>query len=250
MRKRESPQNAEFLFADEDFGAVSAQQYRSSTRPVPCFSLLSATLTIHLLPDPGRARFTFECVVEAVGNAGSEEWSYDIPALDSQVSGVQAWDGIGTLATELASCEAKSSRLRVWFRRMVTRDAQYRFWYTYEAPVHGVVCTRVLRRMVVCTGWLIFNLPCETIRVSIHLPERSRLVKCTPSGEVAEQAPGRLAIQHPPDRLRALETSQWLVAYEHRKIGLPLYLWSASQLAAGMVGWFIGRVLDGWASSQ
>ena len=35
-----------------------------------------------------------------------------------------------------------------------------------------------------------------------------------------------------------------LAAALARKIGLPLYLWSASQFAAAFVGWVIGRALD------
>jgi hypothetical protein len=239
----------EFLYAPESPTGASAQQYRSSAYAIPCFSLVSAALTVDLLDDPHRARFTFECVVEPTDIFASEEWSYDIPALEGEITGTHAWDAVGTLETELQPPEGRATRLRVRFRQMVRTGSQYRFWYAYDAPVRAVVSTRLLTRMVVCTGWLIFNLPCDAIRLTITLPERSRLVKSAPLGDVTHAAPGRPQVRHPPERLRSLESSHWLVAYQRRKIGLPLYLWTATQLAAGLVGWLIGRALDGWMGS-
>lgn len=236
----------ELLYAPESPTGQSVQQYRSSAYAIPCFSLISAALTVELLDDPHRARFTFECLVEPAGNFASEEWSYDIPGLEGEISGTRAWDGVGTLETELQPPEGRATRLRVRFRRLVRTGTQYRFWYAYEAPVPAVVSTRLLDRLVVCTGWLIFNLPCEAIRLTIQLPAGSRLVKSAPLGEVVHPEPGRPQIRHHTERLRSLETSHWLVAYRRRKIGLPLYLWTATQLLAGLVGWLIGRALDRW----
>lgn len=246
----------EYLYVPVSPTGASAQQYRSSTAPVPCFALISAALTVTLLDDPDRAQFVCECVVEPRGGVGepgvefaAAEWAYDIPAQDGEISGTQAWDGTGTLETELQPPEGKASRLRVRFRRLVRHGEPYRFWFAYQAPVRAVVSARMLTRMVVCTGWLIFNLPCDSIRVCIQLPERARLVKSVPPGDVTEAEPGAPRIRYHLEHLRALETSQWLVAYERRKIGLPLYLWTATQLAAAFVGWIIARALDGWAGS-
>jgi hypothetical protein len=227
----------EYVYVPPSPAGASAQLYRSGTLPVPGFALITAALTVTLLDDPERARFTFECVVEpraGTADAGVEfasgEWAYDIPALDGEISATHAWDATGTLETELQPSESKATRLRVRFRRLVRHAEPYRFWYAYEAPLRAVVSSRMLTRLVVCTGWMIFNLPCDSIRVCIQLPDRARRVKSVP-------------LEH----LRPLETSQWLLAYERRKIGLPLYLWSASQFAAAFVGWVIGRALDGWA---
>lgn len=236
----------ELLYAPESPTGESAQQYRNSAYPVPCVSLISAALTVELLDDPHRARFTFECLVEPAGIFASEEWSYDIPGVEDEISGAQAWDGVGTLETELQRPEGKATRLRVRFRRLVRTGEQYRFWYAYEAPVRAVVSTRLLTRLVVCTGWLIFNLPCEAIRLTIQLPTGSRLVKSAPLGEVVHPERGRSHVRHHTERLRPLETSHWLVAYHRRKIGFPLYLWTATHLLAGLVGRLIGRALDGW----
>lgn len=178
--------NAETRSVPETPPDLTAQQYRTATYEVPCFVLLSAALTVDLLDDPHRARFTVECLVEPRWTAGAqefatEEWVYDIPALEPEVTAVRAWDEAGNLETSLLPFEARGARLRVRFRRLVRNGSRYRFWYAYEAPVRTVVSTRMLSQMVVCTGWLIFNLPCESIRVCIQLPGRARLVKSTPS---------------------------------------------------------------------
>jgi hypothetical protein len=253
MENHAVPQT-EFVYVPASPAGASAQMYRSGTLPVTGVALIGAALTVTLLDDPERARFTFECVVETRADAAqsgvefaSAEWAYDIPAQDGEISGPHAWDATGTLETELQPPESKASRLRVRFRRLVRHSEPYRFWFAYEAPVRAVVSSRLLTRMVVCTGWMIFNLPCDSIRICIQLPGRARLLKSVPAGDVTEPEPGAARIRYHLEHLRALETSQWLVAYERRKIGLPLYLWSASQLAAAFVGWLIGRALDGWA---
>jgi hypothetical protein len=243
----------EVLYVPESPPGATAQHYRTGAYEIPCFVLVSGTLTVRLLEDPSRARFTFECLVQparetagAEDEFAAEEWIYDIPVMDGEVTGPQAWDGVGTLQTTLQPPEAKAVRLRVRFRQLLRNDSHYRFWYAYEAPVRTVVSTRLLSRMVVCTGWLIFNLPCESIRVCIQLPDRARLTKSVPLGEVTEPEPRRTQVRYQLERLRSLETSQWLVAYERRRIGLPLYVWTLAQVVAGIAGWLIGRALDGW----
>ena len=241
------------MYVPENPPGATAQQYRTDAYEIPCFVLVAGALNVTLLDDPHRARFTFECLVQparetagAEDEFATEEWVYDIPALDVEVSDIRAWDAVGMLQTALQPSESKASRLRVRFRQLVRNGSQYRFWYAYEAPVRTVVSSRILTRMVVCTGWLIFNLPCEVIRVCIQIPERARLTKSAPLGEVTELERGRLQVRYHLERLRSLESSQWLVAYERRKIGMPLYVWTLAQLAAGFAGWLIGRALDGW----
>lgn len=237
----------------ENQPSLTAQQYRTDTYEAACFVLVSGALTVCLLDDPHRARFTLECVVESARppaavpqEFATEEWVYDVPALDTEISAVHAWDEAGTLQTRLQPFEARATRLRVRFRQLVRSGSRYRFWYSYEAPVHAVVSSRMLSQTIMCTGWLIFNLPCDCIRVCIQLPARARLTKSAPLGEVTEPERGRPQVRYQLENLRSLETSQWLVAYERRKIGVPLYVWTVAQLAAGIAGWLIGRALDGW----
>lgn len=236
---------------------LSPQQYRTAAHEAACFVLASGALTVTLLEDPHRARFTLDCVVAAARGPAPEtqafavaEWVFDIPAPESDVSGVRAWDGAGNLETTLDPAEGRAARLRVRFRRLVRDGGQYRFSFTYEAPVRTVVCAGSLTRVVVCSGWLIFNLPCASVRVCIQLPERARLVKSAPLGEVTEPEQGPPRVRYHVERLRALESSQWLVAYEQRKVGLPLYLWTATQVVAGFAGWLIARALDGWTGAR
>lgn len=242
------------LYVPEQPPSESAQQYRGAAYEIPCFELVSGSLTIRLLDDPNRAEFTFECLVEPTRETAAsedefatQEWVYDIPALPDEVSGARAWDAAGTLQTQLHPPESRATRLRVRFRHLLRDDTQSRFWFAYEAPVRSVVSTGMLSRTVVCTGWFIFNLPCRSMRVCIHLPSRARLTKSAPPAEVAtgEAAP---QVHFHLERLRPLESSQWLVAYERRRIGLPVYLWTMGQLAAGAAGWLIGRALDGWTA--
>lgn len=244
--------NEEAVNVPENPPGLTAQQYRTAAYEVPGFVLVSGSLTVCPLDDPHRARFTLECLVEpareteaAQDEFATEEWVYDIPALDGEVTAVQAWDEVGTLQTGLQPYAGRT-RLRVRFRRLVRKGTRYRFWYSYEAPVRTVVCARVLSQTIICTGWLIFNLPCDAVRVSIQLPRRARLTKSAPTGEVTEPERGRPQVRYQLEKLRPLESSQWLVAYERRKIGVPLYVWTVAQLATGFVGWLIGRALDGW----
>lgn len=245
------------VYMPENPPGATAQQYRTVAVGIPCFVLVAGTLTVTLGDDPHRARFTFECLVEparetarAQDEFAVEEWVYDIPVLDGVITNPQAWDETGTLQTYLQPPEGKATRLRVRFRHLVRNGSRYRFWYSYEAPVRTVVSTGVLSQMVVCTGWFIFNLPCDSIRVSIELPERARLSKSAPTGEVTEAVPGQPQVRYHLENLRPLESWQWLVAYERRRIGVPLYRWTAAQLATGIAGWLIGRALDGWVAGR
>jgi hypothetical protein len=58
--------------------------------------------------------------------------------------------------------------------------------------------------------------------------------------------PARPEAQFDVEHLRALEMSQWMVAYAQRKLGLPLWVWMVGQVGAGLMGWVIGRAMDGW----
>ncbi|HEX6038643.1 hypothetical protein [Longimicrobium sp.] len=243
---------ADVVFFPEPPPGATAQQYRTGAHELPCFVLRSGTLAVDLLDDPHRVRFTFECLVQPAGVPGTadefvaEEWTYDIPAVEGEVSGVHAWDTAGTLETTLEPAEARATRLRVRFRRRLGAGGQYRFGYAYEARGGTAVTAGIFKRTVVCTGWLIFNLPCEVIRVCIRLPPHARLMSSTPPGTVTDASPGRTQVHYDLERLRALEVSQWMVGYRQRKVGLPLWLWIVSQLGAGLVGWLIGRAMDGW----
>ena len=229
---------------------ATPQAYRHAAEPIPGFRLVAGTLTVRLLGDPHRAGFTFDCVVEPEHAFASEEWAYDIPAAIGEIADHRAWDATGNLQTELQASNGRGSRLRIRFRHMVSSSGPYRFSYTYEAPVRAVVTTRALSRSVAYAGWVIFNLSCDAIDVCIVLPPRSRLVSCVPAAAPAQAAPGRVQIHYPLERLRTLEAAQWLVAYETRRLGLALYLWTAAQLASAAVGWMLGRTLDGWMGSR
>lgn len=231
---------------------ASVEQFRTHALPVSSVALVSASLVVELLDDPDRARFTFDCMVEPERvqqkvEFASQDWAYDIPAPQGEVTAVSAWDADGTLQTALQPADGRATRLRVAFRRMARHGDPYHFCYSYEAPVRGVVITGVLRRSVTCTGWLLFNLPCESIRVCIQLPAGARLVKSAPAGDVTEPGTGPPRVRYHLEKLRAMDTCVWVVAYERRHIGLPLYLWTATQLVAAFLGWAITRALEGWA---
>jgi hypothetical protein len=242
---------AEYVVAAGEPRDATAYRYRSRHQPVPSFVLRSAGMTVKLLDDPGRGHFTFECLVEPNGELtatglefASEEWSYDIPAGEGDLSEVRAWDDAGTLQTQLGHPDGKTTRLRIRFRRLVRTGAPYLFWYSYEGPVRSVVCSGVLTRTVMCAGWLIFNLHCAALRVSIEIPARARVLRSVPWGDAGSGFPDRVRFR--VDHLRALESSHWLMAYQRRACGLPMYVWAGSQMVAGIIGWMIGRALDGW----
>lgn len=243
---------ADVVFFPENPPGASPQQYRTDAHELPCFVLRSGTLTVDLLEDPHRARFTFECLVQPAGVPGTvdefaaEEWTYDIPGTEGDITGAHAWDANGTLETELQPGESRATRLRVRFRRMLRAGGHYRFCYAYEASVRTLVTQGIFTRTVTCSGWLIFNLPCEIIRVSICLPKRTRLMDSTPLERVTAASASRTQVHYDLERLRPLEVSQWMVAYAQRKLGVPVWVWLIGQASAGLAGWLIGRAMDGW----
>lgn len=244
--------SGDVVFFPENPPGATPQQYRTDAHELPCFVLRSGALTVEFLEDPHRARFTFECLVQPAGMPGAvdefaaEEWTYDIPGTEGDITGAHAWDADGTLETELQVNASRATRLRVRFRRMLRAGGQYRFCYAYEARVHAAVTQGTFMRTVTCTGWLIFNLPCEIIRVSLCLPPRTRLVHGAPLERVTAPAPSRTRVHYDLERLRPLEVSQWLVVYGQRKLGVPLWVWLIGQASAGLAGWLIGRAMDGW----
>lgn len=239
------------VFVPESPAGGTPRQYRARAYALPGFELLSGTLTVELLDDPHRARFTFEGVVrsarppDAGDELAAEAWTHDIPAGAADVRGARAWDAAGPLGTALETTEPRVTRLRVPFRRMLRAGVEHPFGYAYEAPVRTVVAAGPFSRTVVCSGWLIFNLPCEALRVDIRLPRGARLVGGTPPGTLPGGAGEHPLIRHDLERLRALEVSQWMVAYRVSRAGVPRWLSTAVQAGATVAGWIRGRAGEG-----
>ncbi|HEU0016671.1 MAG TPA: hypothetical protein VFQ45_23515 [Longimicrobium sp.] len=206
--------------------------------------LSCARLHVTLLPDPHRARFRFECTVEQNAGVRAAAWHYDIPADRPEVENEQAWDGEGKLATRLAQRNASTTRMEISFRAPAAGAGPYTFCYEFDAPVRAVAAAGPFSRTIAYSGWVIFRIPCRVLRVSVALPARSAIIKTVPGAEVADRPRAAPEIGYRFEKLRPLEAAQWLVGYRGRKLGVPLAVWLATQLTAGVIGWLVGAALS------
>lgn len=224
---------------------LSPEGYRAASAPVDEIELVDASLSIELLADPDRARFSFECRVASCRETAAGVWRYDIPAVRGEIANHAASDAHGNLQTELRSTDGGSTRLEVRLRRLVQHGETYPFRFEYEGPVRTVVTTGSFSQTVAYTGWSILSLPCHALAVTIRLPRRSVLLRAVPSADPHPSSSGAVSVHYSFARLRPLEAVQWLVAYRRLRFGAPFCFWTAAQVGAGSIGWFVARLLDG-----
>ena len=221
---------------------VSPQEYREANRGEPGFRLAAAHFSIQLLPDPRRASYTYELCLETVAMEAATEWTYEIPTGEGEMTNVRAWDQAGGLQTLLSRDGGGSARLRVWLREPVRRGGRYLFSYGYETEIKSVVGAGVRTQTVTYADWLILNLRCDHLRVSVHLPETGVPIGAVPAADDQRDRCVRYEIRH----LRPLEAFTFLVAYRKRKIGWTFWQWVASAVVSGLVGALISEAVGVW----
>jgi hypothetical protein len=188
---------------------TTPQRYRELRPGMEGFRLVSATVTVTLLPDPRRARYEYQCHLETIGPVLARYWCYHLPAAPGEVDDLRAWDERGRLLARLLSGDGRGSRVEVRMRQPVKPGERYTFRYSYESAIGTVVAKDGARRTVTYSDWVIFNLPCDVLEVHVEPPPAARVLAAIPSATERDEA----RITWRVTNLRALETVSFVVAY-------------------------------------
>ncbi|HYH79077.1 MAG TPA: hypothetical protein VEX86_04750 [Longimicrobium sp.] len=188
---------------------TTPHRYRELRPGVEGFRLVSATLTVTLLPDPRRARYEYECHLETLGPVLARYWCYHLPAGGAEVSDLRAWDARGRLSARLDSDDGPGARVEVRLRQPVKPGERYTFSYGYESAIGTVVARDGAARTVTYSDWVIFNLPCTLLHVHVELPRGARVLAVVPAAHEHDEA----RITYRVRELRPLETVSFVVAY-------------------------------------
>ncbi len=218
---------------------LNPQDYRESHQPEKGYRLVSADVTIQLLLDPRRARYTYRLRLQTLGDEPAEMWRHEVPARGGMVTNISARDEEGGLEFREPPDGGKSKIVEVRFRREVRRGETYGFTYSYEAQISSVVAPGVLHQTVTCGDWLVPNLDCGEFRVKVVFPEKATRLAAVPSP--SEEDVGSVRYEQSP--LRALETIGYLVAYRQRKLGAVTLSWLSSAIGTGLIGALIADAL-------
>jgi hypothetical protein len=188
---------------------TTPHRYREVRPGIDGFRLVSSTLTITLLAEPGRARYEHECHLETLGCVPARYWCYHLPASAAELGDLRAWDGGGKLSARFLSGEAPGTRIEVRLRQPVRAGERYTFTFGYEAAIRTVVAREGRSRTVTYADWVIFNIPCAVLHLHVELPPGAEYLASVPF--CAESAAGRITWR--VRALRPLETVTMTVAY-------------------------------------
>lgn len=208
---------------------TTPQRYRELRPGMDGFRLVSATLTVTLLPDPRRARYEYACHLETIGPVLARYWCYHLPAAPDEVDDLRAWDERGRLLARLLGGDGRGSRVEVRLRQAVKPGERYTFSYSYESSIGTVVAKDGSRRTVTYSDWVIFNIPCDVLHVHVEPPRGARVLAAVPAAHERDDARVTWRVTN----LRALETVSVMVAYRvstHR----PGYQRLASAFASAL----------------
>lgn len=222
---------------------LDPQEYRNSNQIVPEARLLSAAVDIQLLPGARRAKYTYQCRVETVGEAVADEWQFDIPSDTPDVQHVRAWDAAGGLQHAVKPVDGKGSRLSIRFRQRVVSGAPYEFNYEYIMPTTSIIAQGNLSQTITFLGWSIFLMHCNVLRIDVALPRGSKPLETVPAPTRQSLENGVTRLRYERDHLRPLESYLLLVGYRHLHIGLPAFLWLAGAIGTGVIGAVIAAAL-------
>jgi hypothetical protein len=222
--------------------AGSPAEYRETQHGDGGFRLSSVTLTVELLEHPGRARYQFDCRLKTTGETPAMYWYYDVPADRGELTNLRASDLGGGLQTRGAPGRDGGTRVEVRMREPVRRGGERDFSFGYESVIKSVVVVGGRSRTVTYADWVIFNVPCDVLRVRVVLPSRSLRVAAVP----APQQDDERQVCYEMRNVRPLETQSYVVAYRRAQLGAPFYRWLVSAIGSGIVGALIALFLDGW----
>ncbi|HEU4455693.1 MAG TPA: hypothetical protein VFR81_21700 [Longimicrobium sp.] len=222
--------------------AGTPTEYREAQHGDGGFRLSAATLTVELLDNPARARYQFDCRLKTTGDTAAYYWYYDVPADRGEVTDLRGFDAGGTLQTRCAPGRDGGTRVEVRMREPVRQGGESEFSFGYESVIKSVVVVGGRSRTVTYADWVIFNVPCDVLRVRVVLPSRALRVAAVPAPPQEEEGQVRYEMRN----VRPLETQSYVVAYQRAQIGAPFYRWLLSAIGSGIVGALIALFFDGW----
>ena len=206
---------------------TTPHRYREARPGIDGFRLVSATLTVTLLPEPNRARYEYECHLETLGGIPARYWCYHLPAEAAELADLRAWDARGKLTARfLAAGDAPGTRIEVRLRQPVRMGERYTFTFGYEAVIESVIAGEGRTRTVTYADWVIFNIPCTLLHVHVDLPPRGAFVAAVPRCVVS--AGGRVTWRI--RMLRPLEMVTMTVAYRVAAQPATRRLWLCGKL--------------------
>jgi hypothetical protein len=222
--------------------AATPYEYREVQHGGGGFRLSAVTLTVELLDHPARARYRFDCRVRTTGETPAWYWYYDVPADRGEVTALRGWDAGGTLQTRGAPGGDGGTRVEVRMRHPVRQGEECDFSFGYESVIKSVVVVGGRSRTVTYADWVIFNVPCDVLRLRVVLPTRAVRVAAVPAPPQDEEG----QVSYEVRNVRPLETQSYVVAYRRAQIGAPFYRWLLSAIGSGLIGALIALFVDGW----
>ncbi|HSU14793.1 hypothetical protein [Longimicrobium sp.] len=208
---------------------TTPHRYREVRPGIDGFRLVSATLTVTLLPEPNRARYEYECHLETLGGVPARYWCYHLPADADELADLRAWDARGKLSARFLAAEAPGTRIEVRLRQPVRTGERYTFTFGYEAVIESVVAAEGRVRTVTYADWIIFNIPCALLHVHVDLPPGAAFVAAVPRCVVS--AAGRVTWR--VRALRPLEMVAMTVAYRAEARERRRLFWQLSRMWRG-----------------
>ncbi len=217
-------------------------EYRDVQHGDGGFRLSAVTLTVELMEDPRRARYLFDCRLRTTGQIPARYFYYDVPADRGEVTELRGWDRSASLQASGASGLGGGARIQVRMKKPVRQGQECDFSFGYESVIKSVVVVGGRSRTVTYADWVIFNVPCDVLRVRVVLPSRSVRVAAVPAPAQDEERQVSYDIRN----VRPLETQSYVVAYRRAQLGAPFYRWLLSAIGSGIVGALIALFFDGW----
>jgi hypothetical protein len=230
------------IAADRVETVSTPHEYRDVQRGDGGFRLSAVTLTVELLENPRRARYRFDCRMKTTGAVPARYFYYDVPADRGEVRELRGWDEVGSLQTRGAPGRDGGARVEVRMKKPVRQGQECSFCFGYESVIKSVVVVGGRSRTVTYADWVIFNVPCDVLRVRVVLPSRAVRVAAVPAPPQDEEGQVSYDIRN----VRPLETQSYVVAYRRSQLGAPFYRWLLSAIGSGIVGALIALFFDGW----
>jgi hypothetical protein len=202
------------------------------------YRILRSEISVTLSSDHRRAKYAHRYVVSVEGPQPETEWEIVLPSLSPTVSFVGASDADGGLQHTIIPF-GKSTRIPIKYRRELTQGSPpYEFTYSYETNARSLIVPTVRGRVVNYSEWLMPDVACDLMKVTISLPLRCRAIQSFPAANLESST---ISFQY--DNMRPLEVFAVSLAYHHSKLGNEVWLWVASVLASGAIGAIVGKAL-------
>lgn len=220
-------------------GGTNLEEIRRELPPNLNLVIERCEVSITLLANPKRAQYAYNYSVAVVGDRSETEWPVAIPSSIEQFKFLGAGDAEGGLQHAIIPA-GSFTKIPIRFRRELTKgSAPYTFWYSYETSIRAIVSPTLRGEVITYTDWFMSDNSCDLLKVCISLPKRAIPVQSFPP----------ISLEHNPvcfsyEKLRPLELSAIMLAYQKNSMSKAAWLWIASMLISGLVGALIGKILS------